>query len=238
VTPIKTTHIYIFRENPTRWENYIYFDIETIEDLEQMRYAKLAKGEDRKKFLNPFNAKFCVAKTLEGAEKVIKGNAKTIALELIRFAEEQGKTGFCAYNGNKFDFIIFKEIAKIQIIKNTYLIRFNKKLYKTIDLLDLSKSIGAVGLDNFAKNLRIEGKNLDKAVNLEDYTRRDVDILIEIAKKLKNLNIDKTATRTGRNALARVAAEKGIQKIISLGDLRHDYTGGRTDIFKAYGEKR
>ncbi len=260
------------REDNFDWEKGLFFDIETVKDMEEYYYSKETEGEEKLKYLNPLNVKWigCLyiykryipssnfVKVKKEKNLIYVQNKKVISTkeDLLKFIlimlniyYKNDLSFIAAFNGNNFDFIIFQAFPKLFDIefkkKNYYLILKDnllkrlkikklkiKKQIKLVDLIKIAKASGASSLDEFAK-IYVEDKKNIKAKKIEDYLYQDVFLLYKIAKKLKELNINETPTKTAKIYLIKELRKKGYDYIKYINNilLVKDYAGGKTTTF-------
>lgn len=254
-------HYFIAEFKATNWDNFLFYDLETVENIYIMKKLKNSNKIDQN-YLNPLKSKYvafgCKTQKIKNDDflnnvfKKVKINDytiyyniqqldyKIIAETLLQFAYNNYLKGFVSYNGNSFDFNIIAKLNNVKTIryKNTLVFNYLGKTFSTIDLLHLGRvcTKSKKTLDNFAKTFDINSKNLETAKNLYEYVINDVYIMLKLAEKLQDLKIEKTPTATGRKAIVGILKQKGIKKVISKSFNFFDYNGGRTDIFKAYVE--
>ena len=157
-------HVFKNIATPTDWENAIYFDIETADNIEIMR--KIVENEltidEKIKYLNPANLKHLSAglwlndfdivhefenftyKRVENA--VIYYNKREIDVItavnfLLLLADAYERRTFVAHNGKKFDFLIFiyHPQTTLRYAKNTFYLQKKRNYYKLVDTMDIAK---------------------------------------------------------------------------------------------------
>jgi len=240
----------------TPWDDLIIFDIETVENIEKMREVVL-KNEINLEYLDVRNAKYIAFAINAKYPKLhIKGfrsrlvsnwriyyNVEKItyeemALTLLEIAFKLNLKGFCAHNGNKFDFLIFLHAGfKLINKKGSLTLRVNNKYFKLIDTLKIGRSCSALSLEQLARTFKVEGKNLKEADNIYEYVINDVVILTRIIEKFKKLGIEGTPTRTGRKYIYEIMKQRNIKRIKSEINFPLDYIGGRVETFWHYAKK-
>ena len=249
-------HVFRSLAKETDWQGAVYFDVETVETLEEMQKVKEGNidVEQQLEYLNPRRAKYFAAglwlnrqrtKKIAGLEYkkfyggVIYYNtkpltAKEIAEYLFIIAETYGRNTFVAHNGKKFDFLIFLENATLHYVKSSFFIRKGRNYYKLIDTLDISKTFGAYSLQSIAEKFNLKGKNLYTALSLQDYNVNDVYVLMNIAKQFQALGFEATPTRTSRKWIQEQMDRAGLE-CIKQDVVNIDYIGGRTEMFRHLG---
>jgi len=240
-------------------EDTVFFDVETVSTIEEMQ--RVASGElskeERVKYLNPASAKYVAIgvfsnkvkrignlKVSRRNDKVIYYNTEPLTAEqiadlVLTVADKYGKKCIVAHNGKKFDFLVFLnglhngKLITLRFTKGSFYIQNCRTYYRLIDTIDLAKAMQSQSLDKLSQLLGIGQKNTKTAKTLQDYNVNDVVLLMEIAKKFKELGFQYTPTATARTFIAKVMEEKGFTKIKQTPfDIHVDYIGGRTEIFR------
>jgi len=253
-------HVFKNIATPTDWENAIYFDIETADNIEIMR--KIVENEltidEKIKYLNPANLKHLSAglwlndfdivhefenftyKRVENA--VIYYNKREIDVItavnfLLLLADAYERRTFVAHNGKKFDFLIFiyHPQTTLRYAKNTFYLQKKRNYYKLVDTMDIAKSIGVMKLDELAQKFNVVRKNLMTATDINEYNANDVYVLMNVAKEFERLGFHATPTRTARLWLADVMKKHKLEKIAQA-KISLDYIGGRTEVFKHFAK--
>lgn len=249
-------HVFRSLAKETDWQGAVYFDVETVDTLEDMQRVKEGRVsiDEQLEFLNPRKAKYFAAglwlnrqraKRIEGLELkkfyggVIYYNtepltAKEIADYLLKIADLYGRKTFVAHNGKKFDFLIFLENSALHCVKGSFYIRNGRNYYKLVDTLDISKTFGAFSLQSLADKFKLKGKNLYTALSLQDYNVNDVYVLMNVAKQFEKLGFEATPTRTSRKWIQQQLDSAGIE-VIKQKPINIDYIGGRTEPFRHLG---
>ena len=234
------------------WNALLYFDIETVPDIETM---KLVKQSNDLRYLDPAKAKYVSFAVHADKPKLhmrnfrsrLKGswrlyyntkemNYKEIAEALLDSADKLGITGFCAHNGNRFDFLIFKHYKLVEH-KGTLVLHARKKRYSLVDTARIGKALGVPALDEMAKALHLKGKNLAEANVLQEYCMNDTYVLCRIAEKLSTLGMLHSPTATARHYLCKELEKHGITTVRSSLNIPLQYIGGRIDIFIHYAKQ-
>jgi len=255
-------HFFVAEYKKTNWKQFLYFDLETVENIEVMKKLKESNKLDEN-YLNPLNCKYVAFgvfnKFIKSDEfidysvfkKEVKKDYtiyynikelsfKEIALTLLEFVVKNELKGFVAYNGNNFDFNIFTQVENVKTkrIKNTLVFYYGGKTITTIDLIELARATVKSNktLDNFAKTFNVQSKNLHSATNIYEYVINDVEIMLNLVKKFINLQLEKTATATGRKRIVEILKNTEFERIVSKSYIFFDYAGGRTDIFKTFAK--
>jgi len=230
----------LFNEvKPVRWKKLLYFDIETVETIEEMRKVKELPIEEQLKYLDVRNAKY-LAYYIPVSDKLLgvsildfkKMNYERMADYLIQTAFEHGVQGLCAHNGKRFDFLIFKLAGyKISERKGTYILHVGRRTLTLVDTITNAKLLGSPSLDDLAQKLGVGSKNLEEAETLKEYALNDVLTLYKVAMKFAELKLDTTPTRTARIYISKELNRKGISRLkADFG--YYDYSGGRVEPFK------
>jgi hypothetical protein len=255
-------HAYVNIATPTRWADYVYFDVETVGSIEEMQ--RVATGElerdEKLKFLNPFNAKFFAAGVRGAPNPVLATelglsyktyrerwtiyyneepmSREQIALSLLSIADRLGKRGFVAHHGKRFDFLIFLRLAglSLRVSKGTYYLQKGKRFYSLIDTIELGKALGKLSLNELAEHFIGKGKITFEAQTLSEYNVHDVYLLMKICKAFEKLKLHATPTRTARLWLAGIMKDKGVKRIVQPKIELLDYVGGRVEVFHHKGE--
>ena len=240
------------------FKRFVFFDIETVENIETMQ--ELANSSDiNLEYLNPLNCKtlafsfftdepqhFDFADVVKFDEKLklqsvfVKADATVAAEILADFVKNYNFQGIAGYNSGRFDLGIFAKNKRFGIRKQKKSLAIydskNRKWLKHVDLLDTAKLlVTPANLKNVASKLLNEGKKLQSA-KLADYNIYDTVLLAKLAMKFQSLQFKKDPTTTARYEIYKEFEKFGITKIYSKSKIYYDYSGGRTDIFKAYAK--
>jgi hypothetical protein len=248
-----SVHAFYKTKTDVDWDNLIIFDIETVATIEEMRRLKESDDIDLT-YLDVRNAKYVAFAVHEKHKKLHLAHFRSrkdgewriyynvgplnyydIASTLLESAIELGVKGFCAHNGNKFDFLIFLHAGmRIRNVKKALTLYAYGKRFKLVDTLHIARACGAASLDALARTFGVRGKNLDSAQTIQEYVINDVGVLTRVIQKFKTLGIKDTPTRTGRAYVYAEMDKRGIKRIKSTLNFVLDYAGGRVEPFRHY----
>lgn len=238
---------YVFIHSIEKYDDFvndvIYIDIETVENINDV------ENLDKHVTLNVNNAKYVAVAsfrelvydkerfntfTHEKRDDVyLYYNTVNIDVETIRdfildLASRNNIKTFIAFNGLRFDFLIFKNMRIVEFNRCIATLYANKKRYRLVDIICLAKALGKNTLSEFVKLSSHEKVLLD---NIVEYCKNDVYALAKTCKTFQNV-YNYTPTRTSRFFLREYMKNK---KIITDTDVylnTMDYIGGRVSVFR------
>lgn len=210
------------------WSKLIFYDVETVDRLED-------KNKDLSNLDIRNRAKYCAYAYYNPEDKNwyiggLRGDAKFIATRLLQLAHKLNAKGFCAFNGNKFDFLIFETIGIKLINQRGHLFFWQgKKRFRLVDARLIAKAMGSESLDSWAKSLGI-GQKLSSG-SLEEYAKHDVWLLVNACLSASKMGCQYTVTRSAKKLFANKVVPEITTKIRGDTDLLR-LRGGRTQPFE------
>lgn len=243
------------KELETNWSDYVYFDIETVEDMQTLN--KLKQNNDlelQKKYLDTKNTKYVCFAIHKKHKRFSDNRFRQITIDdfvyyynvepltydkiakiLVKVAIERSLAGFVAFNGTRFDFLIFVNAGyTVYNIKNSTFLQVKNHRFRLVDPVKVSITFGGYSLEKTAEKLSISEKKLTDTKDLKAYNVQDVKILVDVAKKFNDLLFLETTTRTGRKALYDFMKSNEIEKIESSLPAWVEYKGGRVETYVHY----
>ena len=242
-------------KNKDDWSKLLYIRLDTTDNLELIKKTRYDKHvneiKDNLELINAKNISFaCIGSYKKYATKLdvifdlFKFNKKEdgqyvfyynttplsydkIARIIIK-ASEFSHAGICAFDGYHFDFVIFKDVGKIMINKNTAFIVTSKKRLRLVDIKELISVSKDNTLEDACKTYGIEVGSDEKDYNT--YRINYVKSMMLLAERFTEENMGFTQARTSRQYIP-----LNIKTFIpnKMND-KLDFIGGRVEIFQHY----